>query len=240
MFIALQRGNVLFIVLVAIVLIGALLYAAMPSMRHSLKEAGEGTSISSGAMMQYTASLRAAVAGLLYKGAMVSELEFNRPGHFESCSRVEFCVFHPEGGGISYTPVGRDAMSSSDLTNDWGFSALFEVEGVGVSIEGDFAGNDVLALVYGVSETVCKQMNQDLGVFDVPVSEIEDTVFTGVLAQGLDPSIAGSGGMESGWEAMDGEEVIGRGETAVLAGQAQGCFKSKAGHNVYYSVLLER
>ena len=235
-----QQGNVIFLVLVAVVLFAALTYAVSFSSRTSVGGTGETMSISSGALLQYTASLRSAMAGLQFKGKDVTEMEFNFPKKFDGCTHVETCIFHSEGGGVSYIPVSEDIMMSGISNNNWGFTALFEVKDIGTSEESDFAGNDPVAFVYGVSGEVCKKIHEKLDIEEIPVSTIDDGIFESVLDISDYHMAAAGFHMDTGWEEMSEEIVIGCDGTEILAGRSQGCFKTAQGYYVFYSVLQER
>lgn len=228
-----QGGNILFFILIAVALFAALTYAVTMSTRSGAGAGDEKHLVSSSAMLQHTALVRATVAGMHFKGTTINEMEFNKPEDFASCSNPKVCVFHPGGGGISYVPVDDDFMAPGATNKNWGFTSIFEVEGIGMSSAGDFEGNDPIMFLLGVDVGACEKLHEKLKLSVVPDSTIPDVVFQEVLD-------GTANHMDSGWSPMGLEMIIGEGDTSDLEGQPQGCLKTNQGTYVFYSVLLER
>lgn len=234
-----ERGNVLFLILIAVALFAALSYVVTQSTR-----SGGGSTerekniLSSAQMTQYPTALRTSIIRMVLGGTGIENVKFNSPDNFGSISASQL-VFHPQGGGATYQQAPADLSSSGNSTLDWYFNGNYYVPGIGIDTSG---GNDIIAFLPGVSNGVCKQVNEELGV-----NTNGCTMFSGV------PQVA-AGVVKSGFQdLMDDTYTLpgGPGTQLQCAGspspgfsrQASGCFYSaEAGKTkyVFYSVLLER
>ena len=93
-----ERGNVLFLILIAVALFAALSYVVTQSTR-----SGGGSTerekniLSSAQMTQYPTALRTAIIRQVLGGVAIETVLFNAPGTFGASTNLE--VFHPSGGG---------------------------------------------------------------------------------------------------------------------------------------------
>src|SRR5690606_14672174 len=104
-----ESGNVLFLILIAVVLFAALSYAVTQSTRSGGGGASQETSlISSANVTQYPASIRTAILRMIVsKNTDADVLAFDPPADFAtfcdvSLANAAVCVFHPDGGAALY------------------------------------------------------------------------------------------------------------------------------------------
>lgn len=224
-----EKGNVLFLILIAVALFAALSYAVTQSTQSGGGDAGSETNlINSAQVTQYPSSVRTAALRMVIGGTDISTLEFNPSSDFANCSNSgRRCVFHPSGGGATSTQAPGNVMSDGGA-GTWYFNGNFEIVNLGVSQASSFAGNEIIAFLPGVSQALCNRINEELNISSTP-------------AVGTD--------IESTYEALKdntnsfpaSETVLGASATAVLAGQPFGCFQNDtAGEFVYYHVLLQQ
>lgn len=231
-----EQGNVLFLILIAVALFAALSYAVTQSTRSGGGDASSETNlINSAQLTQYPASVRTAIVRMIINGTGVEQLEFNSPSDFGACTNGgENCVFHPAGGGATYVEAPGDVMSDGSL-GIWHYNAEFEIVNIGTSVPGDEAGNEVMAFLPGISQSVCNQINDRNNLGSTPV-------ITADISADYETD------MENGYTIPGGETVLGTGGEAgtdidEFDGHPFGCFRNTTGTPatyVYYHVLVER
>lgn len=232
-----ESGNVLFLILIAVALFAALSYAVTQSSRSGGGDASSETNlISSAEITQYPASVRTAIIRMaVSNGADVTALEFNPPSAFGSLSDPSVGVFHPDGGGATYTTASDDIMlqSGTNPSGTWNFSAHYEITYVGVSDGAtSFDGNDIIAFLPDVKSSICSKINDELGISG-------DTTHT----SDLDVSAAAQQMDDAYNTATAGGATVTLGTAGGAAGldsQPFGCVTDSAGEHIYYHVLVER
>jgi hypothetical protein len=228
-----ERGNVLFLILIAVVLFAALSYAVTQSSRTGGGDAGrEANLISSAEITQYPAAVKTAIVRIVINGVTYEELKFNPPSDFAGLgSALVEGVFHPSGGAAAYSQSGSSSMDS-DTPGTWYFNPNFEVLYIGTSSSASPDGNDFIAFLPGVKTAVCDKLNEESnGITTIPVASAIASTDVDIL---YDDSFSDTIPNESA-------EIIGASAgTTGLAGQPQGCFEASDGVNVYYQVIAER
>lgn len=163
-----QKGNILFLILLAVVLFAALAYAVTSSMRGGGKDAGsEKASAMAGEMMNYFTQIDTAVQRMMLTGGIKDyELNFYYKsgdnivsGTYDNVNCIENrCrVFDPEGGGVN----GRVFPSFIRDNGTGGGRArmvLTSVPGAGTSLP------DLIMTFYGMRKDVCTEVNRQMGL----------------------------------------------------------------------------
>ena len=228
-----EKGNVLFLILIAVALFAALSYAVTSSSRSGGGNASDETSlVKSAQITQYPSSVRTSIIRMMVSnGVDATDLEFNAPSDFADCTGAPTtynqCVFHPAGGGASMITMSTDVMAGTSA-GVWYFTGNYEIEDIGPSSAGDPGRNDIIAFLTGISDGVCSRINEELGI-------------TGDTTSGSDWDVTPANQqMIDGYTIPNETDVIGDADTANLAGQAFGCLTDSAGENIYYHVLIER
>ena len=229
-----QRGNVLFLILIAVALFAALSYAVTQSSQTSGSGAGDDTDlIEAAAIIQYPSSIRVALTRMIIGGKDLEQIEFNKPQDFGTCTGDgEFCIFHPNGGGASYFNPPDDFTGLTPPI--WLFTHAFEIDLLGTSVTGDFAGNDIIMASFGPNDDLCNEINEKSGIDGIPEVNSSTIVLLSVFAGNF---------MDTGWSGASFEFTLGSSAsngTDALDGKRIGCFQSNEGLNIFYSVLLER
>lgn len=242
-----EKGNVLFLILIAVALFAALSYVVTQSTR-----SGGGSTerekniLSSAQMTQYPTALRTSLIRIVLGGVGIEGVLFDPPGtgDFNTASVKE--IFHPLGGGAGYQEAPADLSVSGNTALRWSFNAEFDVPGVGIDGAG---GNDVIAFLPGVSAGVCKQVNEELGI---NTTEAPNNCTSGSTFPAGIPQVANAvpatidTQMITGYvfPTTDRPDLAGpAGCTTVFDRQASGCFADTTAGTpryVFYSVLLER
>jgi len=225
-----QKGSVIFIILVAIVLFAALSYVVANIMRTGNPEAidEQKSRLYGGELLDTGRQMRQAVQNMrISNGCGDTDISFENsivagyanagaPGD-NSCH-----MFHPDGGGMSWIAPPSDINDGSQ----WVFTGIANVK-----LVGDDATNDLLVILPGLRESVCEQVNESLklGLSAVPVDgdDFDEAKFTGTYTA----TDTVSGGADP--PTCPGHD---------LCGQMAGCFREAAGGQryIFYQVLIAR
>lgn len=226
-----ERGNVLFLILIAVALFAALSYAVTQSTRSGAGSSDNETGlINSAQLTQYPAGVRTAVVRMIIGGVDTANLSFNVPSDFSNLTNTDWGVFFPSGGGATYAPAPGEVMANGGQ-GPWVFNSENEINLVGTTVGGnnpDTNSADIIAFLPGIAQSVCARINDELGITGTPVESSID-VATAMIDDGTGPSGIGGGGGTIGDDVTE------------LDGQPFGCFRNgAAGPFVYYHVLVER
>ena len=212
-----QSGNVLFVVLLCVALIAG--FSCFMARDDKNPRANyDKNDISSLTVMQYSASIGRGIHRMLDKGIALKEIEFYPPidssfTDIAETDKAKNLLFHPEGGGVTYYPVDRDAVEkvtrnvSQNQNGNWHFKML-RVKNVGTSKK------EMTVLLYRVKPDICKNINLALnGNETIPVIKATGEKFI------------------KGHTRLDGPGFDGVTNT---------CFRTSDDRHVFYSVLLAR
>ena len=220
-----ERGNALFLILIAVALFAALSYAVTQSGRSGGGVDKEQAIIAASQLTQYPASIRTGLMRMIITGTTVTALDFSNDTTAE-----EDEVFHTSGGAM----VSQSPPSSSGATA-WQYldMELHATNGYYIfNIGTDTAttGRDIIAVADAITTTVCEQANKGLGLTAAPVTE----TLAVNLALGTP---AGSGAATLAVDAGTGGHIF---EAHSTTPQAFACVINGAGgNNVYYHALVE-
>lgn len=183
-----ESGNVLWFLIVAIVLLGALT-AILSRGGGSVDQSGDVESgrVQASAILRYAKSVETAIEHMVLQGISESDISFqNTPTGAtyvnSSCddagdSAWPGClVFDSRGGGIEYR--------SAPLGGGWIFTGANNIGSTTnpVGTTAAATGNDLVMLLPGLGSSLCTQINRDLGIggtIPVDANGIATTPFTG-------------------------------------------------------------
>ena len=237
-----QRGNVLFLILIAVALFAALSYAVTQSSRSGGDASRETTILNAAQLTQYPTSVRTAVLRLVIDGYQDTTLLYNKPASITSGSEpIE--IFATLGGGAIYQNAPSEMMeqSGSNPTGQWYFNMDFEIDDLGRTGVAGVGGNELIAFLPGVTESVCSRINQEAGI--IASAAVSNPAITGDVYGGsngdVDFSYTAVADVASATNIDLGEATVG---SASLSAQPFGCFQNTGSGNeyVFYAVLLER
>ena len=243
-----ERGNVLFLILIAVALFAALSYAVTASTRSSgSSSSNETTLISSAQVTQYPAGARTAAVRMIMSGVTIDVLEFNPPSTFgslfvDTLGRRSRGVFHPDGGGATYTVPPAEQTTTGN--ESWHFNADVQIQNVGITNPPATAGgdsNELVAWLCNPTLALCQKINRVLGinVAGVPTNVGVPDVAGMPATLCADDMVAGGAYT---FPVVDGPIIGGAAGDVSLKGQAFGCFTDVDNGNklVYYHTLVER
>ncbi len=236
-----ERGNVLFLILIAVALFAALSYAVTQSSRSGGGTVDkETTLIRSSQLTQYPSSVRTSIIRMTLAGIDDTSLLFNSPTDFGAGKPIDTpaeekrAVFHTNGGGASYTLAPAEIMANQTATR-WIYNAELQIESIGLTDVGSGNGNDIVAYLVGINESMCEQLNDRYGII---VTSINDPDGDGV------PNVTGLNSTDLTnymddtytFPTTDGNKI-----SSDFVGQPFGCFEEGTSNTyVYYHVLVER
>ena len=168
-----ERGNVLFLILIAAALFAALSYAITQSGRSGGSDAQrEKAKLSAAEIMNYATALQAAVSRMLIGDCNLSVLNFenNFDGglHINPAAPVngKCNVFDPPGGGVAAKKPAQGW--SGDETFYYAGSAA--ISGLGLTCASAECA-DLVLVMHGVSEALCQELN-DMNGYKIPVANL--------------------------------------------------------------------
>lgn len=236
-----ENGNILFLILIAVALFAALSYAVTQSNRSGGGTAErETTLIRSSQLTQYPSSLRTSIMRMTLSGVGEKTLLFNGPADFGMGKPIDLveeekrAVFHTYGGGGSYALAPSEIMMKSVAT-PYLYNAELQIENVGLTNVGNGNGNDIVSYLIGITEPMCKKLNEKYGIL----------VRTDSNGNGI-PDIGGFTTNDFNRLAvMDHDYIFPTDDGTIIGGdftgQPFGCFEnSDTGDLIYYFVLVER
>lgn len=235
-----ERGNVLFLILIAVALFAALSYAVTQSTRSGAGDtASETNLISSAQLTQYPAGIRTSVVRMIIGGVAIDDLLFNDPSDFTAVINTDplrrRAVFHPQGGNATYQLAPRDVVTAQVGTNPlgtWFYNANVQIQNIGVTNAGQAAGNDLIAFLPNINTGICRRVNEEVGIGSAIPTD------TDITAAHYGVTITNTASPSGDFPVADGPVLNGAG--GELVGQPFGCFIADGGVNVYYHVLVER
>ncbi len=240
-----ERGNVLFLILIAVALFAALSYAVTQSTRSGSGDAsGETNLINSAQLAQYPAGVRTSVVRMVIGGISVDQLVFDGPTNFGVISDLRYAVFHPQGGGAVFQRAPQELLDQG-ASGSWIFSSVYQVDGIGATNVADTGANEIIAFLPGVSQNICRRLNREVGITSGNADGIPG-IPEGDLGGGL--TIAVPAAAQAMVDATPGiPDTAGGLIGNNLAGQPFGCYRNGAANAtyptrtyVYYHVLVER
>lgn len=221
-----EKGNALFYVLIAVVLLAALTYAVSQSGRGNTGRIDEERArLAAADMLEYANTIAQAVSQLRLRGCRVDELSFegatgtynntDAPGD-NSCH-----IFEINGGGVNFQELPEGAQGTAA---SWVFSGDMEINEVGTTC-GNAGCVELLMIGADINDATCSELNRMSGITDpVTIPSQDDATYN-----------AFTGGFA--YEDTVGDQA----SSARLSGKSAGCFTSDNDNiNIFYRVLQAR
>ncbi len=231
-----ERGNALFLILIAVALFAALSYAVTQSGRGSGTIDRETALIAAAQLTQYPASLRTTITRMVITGTPVG----GATGVDFTTGSASNKVFDSQGGGAIFQSPPNNIGTASGEGQDqdgvldaskWGFKDAvhanlgFYILGVGTDTI--VSGREVFAYLHDITNAVCLQVNKGLGLSSTIAETGADVDLT--LGVGKGVNAAGSAASTHTYDAVPA--------------QAFGCVDANNGAGAaydYYHALVEQ
>ena len=167
-----QKGNVLFMILIAIVLFAGLTYAISNSNRGTSNMDRERGSISATDFLSYGQGMEKMTARMLGNDISENGISFENSiwkqydgtdvmGANASCTVADCKMFDPAGGGQTPKTFAQQSVSSpanADVQSGHGVVYSLKVAGVGST------AHDLVLMIAVIDQNTCKQINTSLGI----------------------------------------------------------------------------
>jgi len=237
-----QTGNVLFMILIAVMLFAALTAAVTSSNRGGTTSTRERGTINATDVMSYGSAMEKIVARIMSNEVSESALSFENTiwqynddtqietgAMFTRCTSSDCKIFDPAGGGLdakTFTAQDFDSPDSGDVKSGHGIIYALSVNGVGS------AAQDLVLMIAAIDVNTCMGINTALNIPNPSNAPPADTWAGAVPYDGTFSS------------AADATGEIGDMATQ-LVGKSSGCVQRSGGtygsaDNYFYQVLIPR
>lgn len=229
-----ERGNVIFYIFIAIALLGALSFAVSQSNQGNVTAlSNERARLLASELIDYSNAVAEAVGRLRLNGVAETELCFDAAEwpagamfdyNHAGCNDESHHVFSTKGGGVQFKQIASEILDQGmSYSTYWAYHAATVIKDIGT--HGTSSSNsELIMLTYGVQDSICKQINDLLGVANAydPIPTEDDFA--------TDP-FQGSFNYSNLWGDI----------SPLIQGKKSACFHSgPGGSNIYYRVLLAR
>lgn len=234
-----ENGNVLFYILIAVVLIAALSFAVAQSGRGNVQTLSKDrASLFASEILEFTTNVANAVAQLKLRGCNADEISFENAiiagDYAHSPLADDECkIFHPAGGGLSYTKPNTDWLDSNFSAQfgygDYIFSAT-RVTDTASSFElGGTTDEDLVLFLPFLNQTVCDAIHDKTG--GASINTEDDAAFATAAGNVFDGTYDAAPALtlDAGTESVN-----------VSYGCFAGPTATSAGANNFYKVLITR
>lgn len=231
-----QRGNALFFILIAVVLLG-LLTMVLSRGGSKVEQSGsfEQARIQVGQILRYTRAIESAIQEMKLRNVSENDISFENTtttvdytnANCDDATDRSFpgcLLFDVEGAGLEY----RNFANAND-GSDWTFTSLYNVGSTSgpIGSTSDVTGNDIIMVLSNIDESLCTQINRELDV-GVTGTTPTDNDFT-------TPSDPFVGTFPTGLTILEGATT-----SEPLNGQSSGCFADGNADLHFYHVVLAR
>lgn len=165
---AAERGNVMFYILIAVALLAALIFAVSQSGRGNVQQVNvERARLLGSEVIEYASAVTTAFAQLRLRGCNLDEMNFENDviaGYTNAGAPADgTCnIFALAGGGVTFKRPAADAVTATGVHV---FSAQAELQDIGTTCAASGCA-DLIMFTGPLSESVCAQINDRLGVGD--------------------------------------------------------------------------
>ena len=176
-----QKGNVLFLILVAVVLFAALSYAVTSASRSGGGGADKETAkLKAAQLVQMTTMMKVAADRMIISGRRdPASIQLNDFIDIAvPCTSGQNCLFAPEGGNVGIPFFPQELASAPLSTNYYNPGSGIAVHGAGTS------ATDALITLEPLTELSCLDLNENLGIGSI-IPEEPDA--DSIIGEGVDP-----------------------------------------------------
>lgn len=241
-----SRGNVLFLILIAVVLFAALSYAVTQSSRGGGNTTTETAKIQASELMNYVGLVRVAIQRMRASGVSEEDICFasshSNWGHVSygtslaACSDEDGALFYAEGGGVPFMRP-KQAWIDPSIPNTYGEYGAFTYTGivhvVGIGTDGTDDSNPELTFIFPyISKEMCAEVNKMVGLPYNPIPDEDDEFHIGTSGKRFNVSNKYDG--DHSWGSIIGDD------NTDVVGYDMGCAREGAGAYYFWAVLIER
>jgi len=248
-----QQGNVLFLILIAVVLFAALSYAVTLSSRSGAESNKEALNVALSEVFNHFAQVRVAIQRITFSGTCtdktirfwhVSRERATNDNFYGDGSDTQCQIFHPDGGGVPYQTRPEELDTSTSAEYGIISNRIAEIGTTNNDVDSDGQGTAAdLLIIANLPRAACVVANERLGVENPGGNPPQYTIsttstFRSISNQNSTFPSSSTGGYVGGAGVTLGETS---GGVAELRGKPAGCFHHAIDdYYTLYSVLIER
>ena len=247
-----ERGNMLFYVLIAVVLLAALSYAVARSSRGNMQQLNQTkVDLYATEILEYVDSIANAVAQLRLRGCGELEISFENnveAGYVNAGAPADnSChVFHVNGGGVIYKEADEAWLDVADfdggsnaVMGEWRFTFSDFVDGVGdACVFDDPSCVDMLVVLPYLKNEICIAINDKVGIV-VPHVQPEAPDGQGIPEEASNHIHEKfTGAIPASTRSLDAPPIFGM--TSACTSSDNGTLFLPDTENLYYRVLITR
>lgn len=157
-----QNGNVFVYILIAVALLGGLMFALSKSASQGdpTAEVSEGRNkVAANEIIAYATSTENSILQMQQTGVTVAQIDFLLPSDSNfNTAPTAYKLFHPDGGGLNYKalPAGADDSDAVGLAPAYHVGRFSNVEWTPTT------AHDVIFTAYEIKQQVCAAINYQL------------------------------------------------------------------------------
>lgn len=242
-----QNGNVLFIILIAIALMGALTFTLSKTENASSTMGTQQASLAANQIISYASQVENAVDQMMASGTTDTNISFEggpAGSYANPAAAARNKVFDPAGGGMKYAKPDTAWLmtdtTTTSLKGDWFFTGALCVKYVGTGpascLTGTTANMELLMILPFLNKDVCAAINAKLGI---PLNA------SGGIYPTNDYIISGTPSFTGTYSAK--YEIKEKAGSTILDTKTSACVKAGNNNSVdvanayyYYKVLIAR
>ena len=248
-----NRGNALFLILIAVALFAALSYAITQSGRGGGGIDRETASLQASEIVQYASQIRTSIMRMkLINGCSDTNISFESPetgtllqNTIDPAPDDSCHVFRPDGGGVIYKEISEDMLDSSNSASKYYGQPVFigttRIQGVGTY--NGTAGRELIMTVPFVTRELCTELARNTVGLNSDGSIPQDNNISYNVSENSDSYFIGE------YTTPGGFELYGLGGSSPtvgthFVGSETGCFQGRnlppTGTYHFYHVLIPR
>mgnify|MGYP006267247151 CR=1 FL=1 len=227
-----ERGNALFLILIAVALFAALSYAITQSVSGGGSDStSEQNTVNAAALTSFPTTVKTGITRMTLGGASLNALDFDRAGGGNGSDDSENDVFGNDGtgtdGGLTFLPPAQPAAVTDGF---WFFSGAHAIDGIG-GTEAELIMATQLS-----SLEICNIINENLYGDSDGITNNDDSDFAppadAATADGADDTSAAAF-----YPASGSVNDIGEVTNSDLSGQPAACLEDGSDNYYFYYVL---
>lgn len=174
-----ESGNVLFLVLIAVIMFAALSYAVTKTTRGGGSIEREEKTLKASRLALMGTVVQSAVTRMTVTGVQPASVDLHTGDNVTVCAAGSNCVFAPEGGGATVPNPMVELFSGAPVVTYYEVADGWTVSGIGT------ASADIIMTMSSLTSAGCTEINRGLKLTVPPPEDADDAdndidVFPGV------------------------------------------------------------
>ena len=163
-----ERGNVLFMILIAVALFAALSYAVTKTTRGGGSIEREDKTLKASRLTLMGAVVQATVTRMILTGGGVAAVDLHTGDNVTVCTTGTDCAFSADGGGASVPTPMAELFTAAPVVTYYEIADGWSVTGVGT------AAADIILTMAPLTTAACEEINRGLKLTITPPEDSND------------------------------------------------------------------